>query len=342
MAKNILEEAMEDARLLKETAIENAKNVLVEAISPKIKEFVDAQLGEAPAAMVAGMQPQVEAGMYEKHDDAEQDMELMKKLGLVDGADAQNKHEDEDEEMDESLMSALGVTEAEDKEKEEKEEEKVEEVMEITDNDLRAALSEVLGGMKLKTEASVSKGFGDAKSADEGGLLDKKSGEHMFSDETPPAAQDFTVKESVYKNKIAALEKANATLKSENKEYKQACDFLKRNLQEVNIFNSKLLYTNKLLHSAELNNKARLAVIEAFDRATNLREVELVYKSLSESLKIAGVLGESKQAQRTMKGPKGSRPTTSSSAVLNESANKEESAADNFALRMQELAGLVD
>ena len=127
----------------------------------------------------------------------------------------------------------------------------------------------------------------------------------------------------------------------ENKEYKQACEFLKRNLQEVNLFNSKLLYTNKLLHSAELNNKQRLGIIEAFDRAQSLREVELVYKSLSESLKIAGVLGESKQTLRpSLKGPKGSRYTSSSSTVLQESVNKSD--GDNFASRMQELAGLVD
>ena len=47
MAANILEEAMADAKLLKKTAIENAKNVLVEAISPQIKEFVDDQIGES-------------------------------------------------------------------------------------------------------------------------------------------------------------------------------------------------------------------------------------------------------------------------------------------------------
>lgn len=350
MAKSILEEAMEDAKLLKETAIENAKNVLVEAISPKIKEFVDAQLGEAPG-MALGMppavvMPQVEAGMYEKHDDEAEDMELMKKLGLM-GDESEGEKEDEDEEMEEnagmaSLAGVAGVAEGDVKEGEEVQEAAVEEVVEIADSDLKAALSEVLSGLKLKTEASVTKGFGDVKTPEEGGLLDKKSGEHQWKDEEPPAAQDWTVKEAAYRKKIELIEKANASLRTENKEYKAACDFLKRNLQEVNLFNSKLLYTNKLLHSAELNNKQRLGVIEAFDRAQSLREVELVYKSLSESLKIAGVLGESKQPQRaTLKGPKGSRYTAPSSTVLQESANRD-GGTDNFASRMQELAGLVD
>jgi hypothetical protein len=362
MAKTILEDAMEDAKLLKETAIENAKNVLVEAISPKIKEFVEEQLGEtAPGLgmpMPGMMQPQVEAGMYEKHEDEDDDNALLKQLGLAPEGDKGEDEETEDNEkegeeeenMDEQSLAGLsGVTEGEKCDDEQEEVNEASEVVEITNEDLQAALSEVLSGMRLK-EATVTKGFGAVQDATpksaggkgEKGIADEKSGEHQWSDEEPPHAQDWTVKESVYRQKIESLEKANGLLKSENKEYKEACAFLKRNLQEVNLFNSKLLYTNKLLHSAELNNKQRIGVIEAFDRAQSLREVELVFKSLSESLKIAGVLGESKQAQKpSLKGPKGSRYTTPSSTVLQESA-KQENSTDNFSARLQELAGLVD
>jgi len=364
MAKSILEDAMEDAKLLKETAIENAKNVLVEAISPKIKEFVDSQLGEdveqEQVSVVPenemyedpepafGMQMQEEPGLGmeagpEKHDDKSQDLEmlmqLLKKLGVkLPGMDAGPAPE-----------KGMGEARKDDEEGDEEEEEKVDEVVEITNEDLKSALSEVLGGMSLKSEAHVTKGFGPVQDATlkvsggkmEKGIAEEKPGEHNWNDVEPPDAKDWTVKEAVYRKKIDLLERSNAALKTENKEYKQACDYLKRNLQEVNLFNSKLLYTNKLLHSAELNNKQRLGVIEAFDRAQSLREVELVYKSLSESLKIAGVLSESKQGLKTMKGPKSSRYVTPSSTVLQEAANRE-NGGDDFAARMQELAGLVD
>jgi len=354
MAKTILEEAMEDAKLLKETAIENAKNVLVEAISPKIKEFVDSQLGESPDE---GIVP--EGDMYEAPDEAGYGAPGQEMPGLgMEAADENHDDESQDLEMLAKLLKKLGLQapmgmeEAAKKDEDEEDEDmaKVDEVVEITNEDLKSALSEVLGGMNLKSEAHVTKGFGavqdptpkNAGGKGEMGLADEKSGEHHWKDEEPPAAQDWTVKEHAYRKKIELIEKANSSLRTENKEYKQACEFLKRNLQEVNLFNSKLLYTNKLLHSAELNNKQRLGVIEAFDRAQNLREVELVYKSLSESLKIAGVLGESKQPQRpSLKGPKGSRYTAPSSTILQESANRE-GGGDNFAVRMQELAGLVD
>jgi hypothetical protein len=87
----------------------------------------------------------------------------------------------------------------------------------------------------------------------------------------------------------------------------------------------------------------RLAVIETFDRATNMREVELVYRSLSESLKIAGVLGESKQVKANK--AKASRFTTPSSTILRESVVREEadrSGDNDFSSRMQKLAGLID
>lgn len=373
MAKTILEEAMEDAKLLKETAIENAKNVLVEAISPKIKEFVDSQLGES----MYEENPAPEAPMGEAADEDDDDGDAEFDMG-GDDDDAGEEAGDEQEDLQllARLLKKLGVETNEvgddmdmgdavpaegmafesqdvaegqemDEAKNKDDEENVEEVVEFTNEDLKTALSEVLGDMKLKSEATVTKGFGAVQDATpksaggkgEKGLADEKSGEHQWSDETPPAAQDFTVKE--YKQKIVAYKRAVDLLKNENAEYKKACAFLKRNLQEVNLFNSKLIYTNKLLHSAKLNNEQRLNVIETFDRAQSLREVELVYKSLSESFKIAGVLAESKQPQRpsSLKGPKGSRFSAPGSSVLNEGKEDGDSSA---ARRMQELAGLID
>ena len=87
---------------------------------------------------------------------------------------------------------------------------------------------------------------------------------------------------------------------------------------------------------AELNQKQRVSVIEAVDRAGNLREVELVYKSLSESFKIAGVLKEGKK--QTAKTAKSSRYTPASSTVLKESVERED---NSETARWAMLAGLT-
>jgi hypothetical protein len=54
-------------------------------------------------------------------------------------------------------------------------------------------------------------------------------------------------------------------------------------LNEVNLLNAKLLFTNKLFRAHGLTNEQKLKVVENFDRATNLREVKLVFATLAES-----------------------------------------------------------
>ena len=368
MSKSILEEAMEDAKVLKATAIENAKNVLVEAISPKIKEFVDSQLGENAVQVEVGASgAPVETAMYEKNEDEADDKELLLQLlgkGLLSKDEVMDALPDEggglalalggdlgggdlevsSDEQEDEVGESLSVTEGEKADKDEEDEDKMKnesEIVEMTQDDVKSAFSEALAEVmkELKTEATVTSGFGDAKKVEDGGLLDKKSGEAHWKDEEPPAAKDWTVKEAAYREKLKTLIGENTKLKSENVEFKKACDFLRRNLQEVNLFNSKLMYTNKLFQSVDLNHKQRVGIIEQFDTAQSMREVELIYKSLSESLKIAGVVNESRDVKRTFKGPKASRFTTPSSTVLKESLEREEAGGTS---RWETLAGLVE
>ena len=74
-----------------------------------------------------------------------------------------------------------------------------------------------------------------------------------------------------------------AELKSELDEHRNVVKYLKSKLNEVNLLNAKLLFTNKLFRSFGLTNDQKMKVVETFDRATNLREVKLVYSTLAES-----------------------------------------------------------
>lgn len=308
MASKIYQEAIEDMKVLKETAIENAKQTLVEALTPKIKKLVETQIGEA------------EEGCPMDLEKEEVEMEAVENV-------EEAKEEEEDK-----------VEEAK-----EEEDEKMEETVEITSEDLKKAFSEVLKS-ELK-EATVSKSFGAVqdptpKSAGgkmEKGIADEKAGEHHWADEKAPAAKDWTIREQRLVKQNKALSGKLLSVQKENADLKQAVNFLRRNLQEVALFNSKLIHTNKVLQNKDLNSKQRIAVIEAFDKAGNVREVELVYNSISESLKIAGVVAESK---KDMKGPKASRAvaSTGTSSILRESRENEN---DVTIERMKKLAGLV-
>jgi hypothetical protein len=74
-------------------------------------------------------------------------------------------------------------------------------------------------------------------------------------------------------------------MKDTLKEYKDTIGFLRDKLNEVNLLNAKLLFTNKLFRGFGLNNNQKLSVVEQFDRTKNLREIKLVYATLAESFK---------------------------------------------------------
>jgi len=317
----LIEEAMADAEKLREAAIQNAQNVLAESMKKKIKEMVDSQLGESEFTLEAG------------GESGEEDFELPE-LEPEEGEDEKEKKEEVFMPEDLEMEMTDPMTEAEDEEEKEEEEEEVDEVVEITGEDLEKALSEVLGDLK---EASVTKSFGDvedptpktAGGKQQTGIADEKSGESQWVDETPPDAEDWTVKEGKYRKLVRSLN-------SQLKEYKSACLFLRDKINEVNLFNNKLLYTNRVLQSNNLNDNQKMNVVEMFDRAKSMRDVQLVYKTLSESFKIAGVVSESKRKRQRSSG----YTTSSSKNLLKESldnSNSQESWAD----KQKRLAGIV-
>lgn len=354
---------MEDAKLLKDTAFETAKNALVEAFTPQIKEFIDSQLG-APGSL---------SEMPEELTQLSPE-ELQKLLQLVQGMGMEMGVEPEVSEPSDMHMNNMdGVEEEmyegleEEVNEEVNEEMGMDEVVDVTQEDIRQAFSEAI--QDELSEATVSKGFGDAENpntnatgglGDEGvpgerGLEDPEK-EKMWKDETPPAAKDWygigglkealqsedvNVREAALKAYVEMLQKENKDLQKENKYLTNGVAKLKRSLQETNLFNSKLLYTSKILQNANLNGKQRVRIIESFDQAQSLREVELVFKSLSESFKIAGVLGEGKKAPKANVTSRGSRYTTSASAgMLREEADKELNEQKDFRSRMMELSGI--
>ncbi|MDP6584195.1 MAG: hypothetical protein QF535_06035, partial [Anaerolineales bacterium] len=80
-----------------------------------------------------------------------------------------------------------------------------------------------------------------------------------------------------------AAEEQVSKLTSELGEHRKVVKYLRSKLNEVNLLNAKLLFTNKLFRAYGLTNEQKLKVVENFDRATNLREVKLVFATLAES-----------------------------------------------------------
>ena len=60
---------------------------------------------------------------------------------------------------------------------------------------------------------------------------------------------------------------------------------LKSDLNEVNLLNAKLLYTNKIFKAKTLTESQKVKVLGAFDKAGTVKETKLVFETLNEGLK---------------------------------------------------------
>jgi hypothetical protein len=130
----------------------------------------------------------------------------------------------------------------------------------------------------------------------------------------------------------------NAELKQSLSEHRKVVKFLHAKINEVNLLNAKLLFTNKLFRGFELNGTQKGRVVETFDRAANVREVKLIYATLAENF--TGKTGTATPKKVTaitegLASAPGGSTKPKSAAVLNENVE-----SNDFRNRMQKLAGI--
>jgi hypothetical protein len=75
------------------------------------------------------------------------------------------------------------------------------------------------------------------------------------------------------KEKSVGLDEALKTIK-----------ILKKEINESNLLNSKLLYVNKIFRNKNLTESQKVKVLSAFDKATSVRETKVIYETLNEGL----------------------------------------------------------
>jgi len=134
-----------------------------------------------------------------------------------------------------------------------------------------------------------------------------------------------------------ALATENATLKKQLAEAYDTVRYIKGQLNEINLLNAKLLYTNKLLKEFSMNNEQKMRVVELFDLARNTREAKLTYANLAESLNFSG------EPKKKAKAPLSVQAITeglASKPVASTAPSKQIITEGKFASRMRQLAGI--
>jgi len=77
----------------------------------------------------------------------------------------------------------------------------------------------------------------------------------------------------------------NQKLRRELKEAHATIKTQRSTLNEVNLLNAKLLYTNKIFRAKTLTESQKVKVLGAFDKAGTVKESKLVFETLNEGLK---------------------------------------------------------
>ena len=142
---------------------------------------------------------------------------------------------------------------------------------------------------------------------------------------------------------VSELNTKIETLQKENDEYRKVYKFLRGKLNEVNLLNAKLLYTNKLFKEFVLGEDQKMKVVESFDLTKNVREAKLVYATLGESFRTtvdskpkAVAPAPVKKVRKTLTeglASKAIKSTKPSKQILSE--------GNELASRFKKLAGIV-
>ncbi len=306
--KDLLKEAIADAKAVRETALANAKIALEEAFTPRLQSMLSAKLSEeeememseeeemevdaaveapepAPAPEPEVEEPVAEGDYADDEMSEEEDMEMSETddMEMEEGEDVDIEleailRELEEEPVDEAHHEEEPVAEGEDKEEMSEEE------------DAEVSIEEVIKALREEEE------------------------EVKEEDEKIEETEDKELEEADEKD----LEEAYKVIK-----------FLRSKINEVNLLNAKLLFSNKLFRNYPLSESQKMKVIENFDRAQSLREVKLVFGTLAESFTATKT---KRKVVKESYASKASRSTAPKKEILSE--------GNQLAARWKKLANL--
>ena len=135
---------------------------------------------------------------------------------------------------------------------------------------------------------------------------------------------------------LEALKKAQEELVFENKKlkenlsnYQDVVNSLKENVQDVNLSNARLLYTNRTLRNSSLNERQKERIVEAISKAGSVEEAKTIHETLQSTV-----------ASTPKRGPQSLSEAITRPTSIIRASRKEEPKVDPFTARMRKLAGI--
>ena len=337
---SMLEQAIVDAAALREAALKNAEQSIIEKYAPQIKEAVDSLLDkdileeqevaasaptmggiEAPFAAAPTTDANADVTFTMTDDDQVYDFDLN---ALKASADEQGS--EGEPESTENLMGDLGLDMPS------------EEGGEMDLGGEEALLEEI---MNILSEV----GDNEEKVIEEELIVDMAGQHKNGTFETNEATLQYQEEMQKALEEADELEEENDKLKKENKKLSEhikatiaknkkllhIVNKLDSSLKETLLSNAKLLYSNKTLSDASLNERQKTKIVEAIAKAKSPEEA----KNLQEALKTT--VGTSKKD-----GPKSLRESVNRKSNLSGimPRRKQPEQQFSFAEQMKKLAGI--
>jgi len=365
---SLLEEAIVDAKALKEAALKNAEHAVLERYSGEVKRALDtlleqedpsatetdADLMEFADAMPYAFQNEeidapaeneiIEIDLHglkarlEEEDEVVQEEDLNDALGLAD-----TLQEAESGVSDVKSDAAAGLTGASQVDQENNDamsdqdiedaavEEGIEdEDIDITEEMLAELVEELVVDMVPRPEGwssvnsadnSVVQANNDAMAAAQAAHLDEEEEELEEESTAPDVVPDITL----YETRISELIESKRELRALLIESKDQ-------LTKLNLDNAKLVYQNKALNSASLNERQKHQIAEAVQSANSVEETQMIFETIQNAV---GSSRDQRTRPQTLREAV-QRPT---SLLLNSKKNNE-ATTDPHMGRMLRLAGL--
>ena len=378
--KDLLKQAIAEAKTIREAAITNAKEALEESLTPHLKEMLAQKLQEmedsddemeeniyeAEEEEVETEEGEEETEEGEEEEDIDvKDMSVEELKDLI--RDIVSQEVGTDQEAPEGVDDMEGMDSEEEidinellAELAEMENnyspEDVEEAMKEPSDSAAAGLEELVKMLKsMKSPEAIAKikAFVKGLPAGAGAAMRSEEVEEGLGDTIRGAAGKVgaAVKGAVgtggkfdqwidkSKSKIDKVVPPHPYVKQqamnresvELNEALQAVKTLRTQLQEVNLLNAKLLYVNKVFKANNLTEGQKVNVVAAFDKAETVREVKLVFETVSKNVVTKPVA--IKEHRSFASKATGNAQTTAPKQILTE--------VDEQVQRWQKLAGII-
>jgi len=330
--KQILKDAIADAKAVRETALTQAKLALEEAFTPQLQSMLAAKLNEME-------EEEDEKTVAEGADDQmEETLDLEALLAEADDEEEKAAEEETSEEAPEAGEEKEGEDE-EDKDITEMSPEEVEEyIRQIAAEEfekLEAGQGEEIpgeeGGEEIDLDAELgAEEAGDDEEINLDEMMDDMADEEIDENDInidELLAEFGLSEESDYQrfgdDEDEEIPGYTAKMEEDLAHALATIDELRSSLQEVNLLNAKLLYMNKVFKGQNLTESQKIQVVKTFDKAESAKEAKLVYESListfvkkEEKSPIKESLGFASKASGMITGTKNSNAVIDSDAQV--------------------------